>query len=435
VTPTSAVALSAKDAGWRREARAGASPVRRSWVPFAVLATPVVGVTVLSKFTIPPLGSQGLDISLFLVLGAVLIGSFAQCVRIHAARLGMYVSLIAILGLMQSLQPDSFSINSMLLLTALHLPYVFTVTNAGDGERIIRFFLNIATVAAFGAIAQYALQFVTSSHVLFPIENFAPPSMVVQHYNSQAALAYGSEVYRPNGIFMLEPSFLSQLVAVGIVAELCTRVRLTRLALFAVALVVSFSGTGVLVLLVCIPAFLIAKRRWNVLIAGCAVLAILIALQDVLPLGRFIPRIGEFSSTKSSGFARFIGGFYMFDQYLWTDPWRTLFGYGAGSFMDYSSHARMAVAEMALFKIVFEFGLVGATLYFGFLFGCLYTSRAPGLLVLGIGVTYLLNGMYASFAHGLALGLLLWNSSRVREPAPATSSKFTSSPLAAVGGH
>src|SRR6202035_2869498 len=65
---------------------------------------------------------------------------------------------------------------------------------------------------------------------------------------------------------------------------------------------------------------------------------------------------------------------------------------------------------MALFKIVFEFGLVGALAYFGFLFSCLLSSRAPRLLTLAVGITYLLNAMYTPFAHGLALSLLLWNS-------------------------
>ena len=65
---------------------------------------------------------------------------------------------------------------------------------------------------------------------------------------------------------------------------------------------------------------------------------------------------------------------------------------------------------MALFKIVFEFGLVGAVAYFGFLFCCLLYSPAPRLLTLAVGITYLLDGIYTPFAHGLALSLLLWNS-------------------------
>jgi hypothetical protein len=69
---------------------------------------------------------------------------------------------------------------------------------------------------------------------------------------------------------------------------------------------------------------------------------------------------------------------------------------------------------MALFKIVFEFGLVGAVAYFGFLFACLYYSPAPRLLTLAVGITYFLSGIYTPFAHGLALSLLLWNSANAQ---------------------
>jgi hypothetical protein len=389
---------------------AAAAPRARasgSWVRFGVLATPIVGVTFFSKFTIPPLGEQGIDVSLFLVLGAVAAGIAANCIRVDAARLTLYVTLIGILGLIQSLQPETFSIPSMLLLAGLHLPYVFAVPRGGEGDRIVQFFLGVATLLALLGIAQYALQFVIGSHFLFPIENFVPSSFIVQHYNTQAALSYGSEVYRPNGVFMLEPSFFSQVLAVAIVAELCTRAR---------ALIVSYSGTGVLVLAVCLPLYLAARRRWDLLILGCSALILVIALHNVLHLDRVFSRLGEFNSTQSSGFARFVGGFFLFDQFLWSDPWRTLFGYGAGAFSNYAPHARYPVAEMALFKIVFEYGLFGAVLYFGFLFGCLSTSTAPRLLVLAVAITYLLNGMYASFAHGMALGLLLWCPVEGRPP-------------------
>jgi hypothetical protein len=400
-------AATARSAARRSEAVTHAQAPAH-WLRFAVLATPLVGVTFFSKFTIPPLGEQGIDVSLFLVLGAVAAGMVADCIRVDPARLTLYVMLIGILGLIQSLQPETFSIPSLLLLAGLHLPYVFAVPRAGEGDRIVQFFLGVVTLLALLGIAQFALQFVIASRFLFPIENFFPSSFIVQHYNSQAALSYGSEVYRPNGVFMLEPSFFSQLLAVAIVAELCTRARILRLAIFGAALIVSRSGTGVLVLAVCVPLYLAARRRWDLLILGASALILVIALHDVLHLDHVFSRLGEFNSTQSSGFARFVGGFFLFDQYLWTDAWRTLFGYGAGAFSSYAPHARYPVAEMALFKIVFEYGLVGALFYFGFLFGCLSTSRAPLLLILAVAITYLLNGMFASFAHGMALGLLLW---------------------------
>jgi hypothetical protein len=405
----------------RPEAAAPRAPASVSWVRFGVLATPIVGVTLFSKFTIPPLGEQGIDVSLFLVLGAVAAGVAADCIRVDPARLTLYVMLIGILGLIQSLQPETFSIPSMLLLAGLHLPYVFAVPRGGEGDRIVQFFLGVVTLLALLGISQYALQFVVGSRFLFPIENFFPSSFIVQHYNAQAALSYGSEVYRPNGVFMLEPSFFSQVLAVAIVAELCTRARALRLVIFGAALIVSYSGTGVLVLAVCLPLYLAARRRWDLLILGCSALILVMALHNVLHLDRVFSRLGEFNSTQSSGFARFVGGFFLFDQFLWNDPWRTLFGYGAGAFSSYAPHARYPVAEMALFKIVFEYGLFGAVLYFGFLLGCLSASTAPRLLILAVAITYLLNGMYASFAHGMALGLLLWCPVEGRSPLRAAA--------------
>jgi hypothetical protein len=412
-----------------RERTAAEPRASAQWNPlgFAVLATPLVGATVLSKFTVPPLGAEGIDISLLFLLAALIVGSIGGCIRFEPGRLTLYVALIGILGLVQILQPELFSTSSMLLLAALHLPYIFTVPHGDDGGRFIKFFIGTVTVFAWCGIAQYSLQFVVNPRFLFPIENWVPGSFIVQHYNKQAALAYGSEVYRANGVFLLEPSFFSQVLAVAIVAELCTLGRASRLAVFGIALLVSYSGTGMVVLLICLPLYFVTRRRWGLLLLGLLALLVLISVHDFLPMDRVLSRLGEFGSTRSSGFARFVGGFFLFDQFLWGDPWRTLFGYGAGAFSNYASHARYPVAEMALFKMVFEFGLVGALAYFGFLFCCLYSSPAPRLLTVAVGITYLLNGMYASFAHGLALSLLLWNS--VRAEGGARSQAGSAAPI------
>jgi hypothetical protein len=320
--------------------------------------------------------------------------------------------MIGCLGMMQILQPNSFSPTSLLLLVAVHLPYVFTVPQSNDGERIIKFFIQIATVFALLGIAQFGLMRVVNVSYLFPIENFVPDTFIVQHFNHQAVTEYGSHDYRANGVFLLEPSFFSQLLAVAIVAELGTLARLTRLALFGLALLVSYSGTGIIVLAICLPLGIVAQRRWGLLLVGLCALVVLIPLQEYLHVDRLVSRVGEFGSSQSSGYYRFVGGFYLFDHFLWQDLWRTLFGYGAGSFTTYASHD--AAGEIALFKIVFEFGLLGAVAYFGFLFACLLYSPAPRLLTLAVGITYLLSGIYIPFAHGLALSLLLWNSANAQ---------------------
>jgi hypothetical protein len=378
---------------------------------FALLATPLIGATFLSKFAFPPFGAMGIGLSLFLVPAALMAGSYADCVRIDPRRLTLFALMICCLGLMQIFQPGAFSPTSLLLLVAVHLPYVFTVPQSNDGERIIKFFIQIVTVFALLGIAQYGLEFVVNVRYLFPIENFVPDTFIVQNFNHQAAIEYGSHEYRANGVFLLEPSFFSQLLAVAIVAELCTLGRVTRLAILGLALLVSYSGTGIIVLALCLPLCVVSQRRWGLLLVGVIGLIAIIALHEFFHVGRLLSRVDEFTSIQSSGYGRFVGGFYLFDRFLWHDPWRTLFGYGAGSFTSHATASHDGVAgEMALFKIVFEFGLLGAVAYFGFLFACLLYSPAPRLLTLAVGITYFLNGIYIPFAHGLALSLLLWNS-------------------------
>jgi hypothetical protein len=376
-----------------------------------LLAAPLIGATFISKFGFPPLSALGIGVSIFFVLGALAAGSVLGGVSIEPRRLALFTAMIGILGLIQIFQPNSFSPTSLLLLVAVHLPYIFTVPGSDDKDRIIKFFLGIVTVFACLGIAQYCLQFFVDPRYLFPIENFTPNGFIVKQFNTQAAISYGSQEYRANGVFLLEPSFFSQVLAVAIVAELCTFGRLSRIGLYGLALIVSYSGTGFIVLAVCLPLCLVAQRRWGLLVLGLLALTVIIGLQFYFHANRLLSRISEFDSEQSSAYMRFVGGFRLFDKFLWDDLWRALFGYGAGSFVSYTSRVHyFAAAEMALFKMVIEFGVVGAVAYFGFLFSCLYSSSAPRLLILAVGITYLLSGIYIPFAHGLALSLLLWNS-------------------------
>ncbi|MGC1524052.1 MAG: hypothetical protein WA803_21110 [Steroidobacteraceae bacterium] len=396
------------------DAAGGAVPATNG-LRFALLVTPLIGATFLSNFAIPPFGAQGIGISIFVLLAAVIAGTVGGGMRIEPRRLTLYFMLVGSLGLIQLLQPEAFSPLSLLLLVAVHLPYAVTVPHSDDGDRIIGFFLGVATIFALLGIAQFCLQFFVSPRYLFPIENFVPNTFIVQHFNHQAAMEYGSHEYRANGVFFLEPSFFSQFLAVAILAELCTRGRITRLAIFGLALIASYSGTGIVVLAVCLPWCLVARRRWGLLLAGMLGSVAIILLHEYVHPVRLLSRLAEFGSSHSSGFSRFVGGFYLFDRFLWGDPWRALFGYGAGAFSNYASRAHYGADEMALFKIVLEFGLVGAVAYFGFLFCCLFYSPAPRILTLAIGITYLLNGIYTPFAHGLALSLLLWKPGPERE--------------------
>lgn len=375
----------------------------------ALLYAPLIAVTVLSKFAVPPLGAHGLGIAFVVFAMVMAAGVLTARMIVEPRRLILYLSVIALLCLPQLLRPDPFSLSSLLLLAALHLVYVLRIEFATNVRtRALTFFLGLCAALALCGIAQFLLQLVVDARLLFPIENFAPRAIVVQLYNQQAPLYYGAELYRSNGVFLVEPSFFSQLLALAIIVELCSRNRLAYLALYALALLFSYSGTGLLILGVCMPLLVLVRRRWDLLIIGVCAALLLAAFREYPFLEALLARGGELSATGSSGYARFVGGFLMFDQFLWDDPWRALLGFGAGSFNEYAQFARYPASEMPVFKMIFEFGLAGTALYFGFIFYCVFATAAPLLVRTAIASTFLLNGMYMPFAHGLALSLLIW---------------------------
>jgi hypothetical protein len=396
---------------WSRRLKAAVPALSR--LPEILLLTPLIAVTFLSKAAIPPFGAQGIGISLLIILALLPIGLMSGYLRFEPVRFALFLFLMGTLGLSTVLRSDAYSLTSLLLLLAIHVPYMFYVHQQQTTKfDTTDFFLSLCTVIAWLAIAQFVAQFVVGAEYAFPIEHFVPKQFLVQLFNAQGALGYGSDVYRATGVFLYEPSYLSQLMAVAIVAQLCVKPRWFRLVLYLAAMLLSYSGTGMMILAVCLPLVLIARRRWELLFAGIALIAVVLSLGQYLYLDNLLSRANEFSSTGSSGFARFLGGFYLFDQFLWNDPWGTLFGFGAGTFKLFGARASVPVAEMPLFKMVLEFGLVGATLYFVYLFYCLFATPAPKLVALAVAMTFLLNGLYVPFSQGLALTLLVWSCRR-----------------------
>lgn len=394
--------------------------LQRDFVPLLVLCIPILGSSLLAKFGFPGYAALGIGIALPLMMLGLGFGMLNDAVRIEPRRLAFYCITLAVLILPQLLQVGTFSLNSLLMLTALHIPYVLVVTRGHElALRVLKFFLHIATLLACCAIAQYFLQGIIDQPLLYPIDNLVPEEFVVRGFNAQGTINYHSSQVRATGVFMLEPSFLTQFLAVAIVAESIVSKRLWRLGLFAVGILVAHAGTGLLILLICMPLVVVFHRRWDLLLMGIIGIAAILTFGEALNLDMIAGRASEFDDPNSSGFARFVGGFYMFDQMLWPDLKRALFGYGAGAFMDYVHLFDIEVADMPMTKMIFEFGVVGALVYFAFVASCLFSSPLPRLLSLAIALTFLLNGMYVPFSHGLALGLLVLTSLPPGQKAPA----------------
>lgn len=391
----------------------------RNFITLAVLSVPLLGSSLLAKFGIPPWAAAGFGIALPVTLFALILAALCDQVRIDPRRFGLYCFMLTALTLPQLLRGENFSETSLLMLAAVHFPYVLALRNGHEYiEPVLKLFLNIAVLLAALALAQYFLQGYLGVPLLYPLDNFLPTAFIVQGFNAQGVIHYGSDVVRATGMFMLEPSFLTQFLAVAIIAEALTFSRLWRIALFGAGILAAHAGTGILILALCLPLVVIFHRRWDLLLYVGICVAVFVAFGEAFNIERILVRTNELSDPNSSGFARFVGGFYLFDQMLWPDVSRALFGYGAGAFMEYTHLFRREVADMPVTKMVFEFGVVGAVVYFSFLMSCLFSSPLPRLVSLAIALTFFLNGMYVPFSHGLALSLLVFCSKPARAPRP-----------------
>lgn len=392
--------------------RVSNAALRAEWPTRMIVFAPVVAATLLSKFAPPVPGLPAIGLLFPVATLALGIGLLTGRLQLVSARFVLFLLMLSVLSLIQVWRGDLFSLTSLALMAVLGFAYVPAARPAdGGGSSVdsaaaLRFFCNLSALIASFGIIQFCLQFVGGTALAFPIETFVPEALRTPGYNAMAPLYYGSSIYKATGFVMLEPSVFCQLCALGLVAELASRNRTSRMLIYAGAIVVSYSGTGLLVLAVVLPLFVLMYRRWDLLLRGLLLVGVLALLAEPLNLQVTLGRAGEFNSGGSSGFMRFVGWQSLFADRLWNSPQHALFGHGPGTYFDAAEG--YAAGEMAHAKIIFEFGVLGALLYFGFIFYCLFSSKAPLIVRIAVAVTYFMNGAYSPSVTGFATCLLLW---------------------------
>ena len=397
--------------------------VHRDWGRIALQYTPILAVALLAKIAVPPFGKIGLGIDLPILLCVMLFGLCIGRFQVHVTRLLLYLVTIGWLGGSQLLLDNPFSPSSIAFLALLFLPLTLQLRPAktrpgappATDDPLQDSLHAMAGLAAFFAllgVLQYTLQYAIGQKLAYPIEHSLPEAFITQKYNHLIPIREGGMILKANGVFFLEPSFYSQFIGLGLVLELSTRNRPLRIAVLVAGLAVAYSGTGIIVASVGIAGLVIVKRRWDVIVFVVLAALAALLLSDVLHLDRLLNRVAEFQSTRSSASARFVAWIDMLRQHWWLDGVRALFGAGAGSFSAYAVTARLATAEMSFSKMLFEYGILGATLFFGFLAYVLNSMPAPLAFRLGLCASLFLNGAFATFPIGIAASILLWPPGR-----------------------
>jgi hypothetical protein len=412
-----------------RPSRAAGKP-RTTVDPIALRCVGVVlfGEIFLQKVAVPL--SQTTQISVTLIVGFLALGFLVVSGRavIDSVRFALFALAMVVLVATQLLGGGPFSRTSLLLLMATYAIYVVRLQDRpGTFRASLGLYQTMMLIVAGAAVVQYVAQFRLPPNLVFPLETYLGP-LLYQGYNNIDPITYGSEIYKSNGIFLAEPSLLSQGMALSFIIERLFFRRAHFQLAFLAGLVVSYSGTGLLLLAVASP-FLIYKTGGLRLALIILPIGLVILLAGkMLDLGVVANRANEFSSRDSSGFARFISIFYLLGTYTFADVHHFLLGMGAGMIDVIMKKVTYTAHDPTWGKLLFEYGFLGALAFFPYILWVVSHDTPSPILSFCLLLAYLFLGgnLLSPFYNFLIAALLAWQRPELA-PAPAATRPSTRS--------
>jgi hypothetical protein len=328
----------------------------------AALVLLLVWATVLQRFGV----NGALSGTLVVGYGFLTVAALAGALLISIKRLILYAVCMAIATaslLLNQAQPlvVRASLPSLALLGAIYLPFTLTLKPRFladcDATWVMRFFLNLSLLCAAAGILQFYAQFFVHSDWLFDFRPYLP-ALLRGPDGANTVIAVGSQ-HKANGFFFSEPSGFSFIVALGFLAESATHKRLPRLACLALALLLSYSGTGVLTVLIGI-LFPIGRRTLvrGLLVGVVGGLAVWL-LSDALNLSFTIARIAEFGSERSSGYIRYVAPLRLIADTWHTEAWTFWLGHGPGTILLEANMRAYRYFDPTWAKLLYEYGGLG----------------------------------------------------------------------------
>ena len=227
--------------------------------------------------------------------------------RIDLNRLFLFIFFVLMSLISISLVRNSFSTLSIILTLICYGPFILYIeVSRSTYKKMVAVFLN--AMILFGAIVliQQAMQLIWTWRIWPNLDKILPVNWQFTGYVYIQPLYYGSKFMKPNGIFFLEVSYVSQWTALAIALELAFFRRILRLIFYSIVMIGCFAGTGLLLLALCAPV-LLTRLNWKSLLGVALVFAVgfLFAVQ-INWYGNVHQRFGEYEKTRSSSNLRFI---------------------------------------------------------------------------------------------------------------------------------
>jgi hypothetical protein len=260
-------------------------------------------------------------------------------------------------------------------------------------RRTLQSFQLLVMLLSCLAVLQFAAQFVVDGRKLIMFYGVIPDFLLGVFNTGGMNTIHtieGSSLLKSNGLFLSEPSTLSQVVALGILIEVLEFRRPQYLIAMVPGFLVAYSGTGLMILLALLPLAGIRHGKAGVAVLVVAVFALGLFATGIIDFSVFNSRIGEFQDTHTSGFARFVSPFWLAGKFVETGSARALLlGSGPGTAGSFSDTWYGGSAATWL-KLLYEYGFVGAFIFVCFSASALRGSRCPRLVLAALILIYLL---------------------------------------------
>lgn len=301
---------------------------------------------------------------------------------------------------------------SLFLIVTLYAVLCVAPVPLGNTRDVLYVYNTHMMLMGVLGILQFLAQF--AGVRFFTFRGIVPDSFLIEFaYNVVIPTSYLSPVFKSNGVFFLEPSLFSQFTALALAAEVLLFRRPAFILVYCLAIVASYSGSGLLTLATALVVLSVIRPRYTLFLFALAVAAALMlaVLSKVAPqvYDYYTTRALEFRTSGSSGYQRYVTPYMLLGAVA--QGWGLVVGYGPGS----AEKFRLLGFDYdinAMVKIVVEYGLIGAGLFFGFLFTAIGKRGSGSFLIVLCMSWYFLGGGYqltSCVVHTIA-ALLVWSS-------------------------
>jgi hypothetical protein len=343
----------------------------------------ILSFTVFQRFglTIGPISVNG---SLLVMYALLAIAWTSGVLALSVGRLVFLLVLITAAGASTAVnmtfgESAEMSLPSLLMMIVTHLPLAAMFRPGPNLTIDLRWlqgvFANVAYACAIVGIVQFTAQFVIKAPWLFDVSVYIPP--LLQSTGGYNVVIPVNDLFKSNGFFFKEPSLFSLLLAFGLLLEIATFKRWRRIGVMVVALLLTYSGTGLLILAF---GLLFPLRVSTFVRLGAIVLVGTIAaaaLWGVLNLGFTLNRLQEFSTPTASAYIRYVAPVRLIGDFITTEPWSFWLGFGPGSITRVGANPFYEFHHPTWAKALFEYGMVGLAALVSMALACLRDPRVP----------------------------------------------------------